>query len=317
MGTKRRVFISVPDDRHLDERRQQVKRAVISAVASQNLSPVGFEPEQFGTGELVNSEDWTVDKASKLISHCDGAVVLALARTHARILKSEHDEDLPDQRIVSALPTAYNHLEGALALSQRLPVLIVLEENMDRVGIFGSGVKAAIMPRDADGMWVKSVTFKGHLESWTIKVQGRRDVFLGYCSKANSTARGIRDYLESKGFTVLDWARDFKAAGSTILEEIEKAAIQCRCAVFLFTRDDEIPAKTQAKASFDAIPRDNVLLEAGYFTQARGKERVAIIREKGAKMPADLGGIIYLSMKDKRNLLPTKRGLVRFLNDAL
>lgn len=53
-----------------------------------------------------------------------------------------------------------------------------------------------------------------------------------------------------------------RAAGSTILEEIEKAAIQCRCAVFLFTRDDEIPAKTQAKANFDAIPRDNVLLEA-------------------------------------------------------
>lgn len=58
-------------------------------------------------------------------------------------------------------------------------------------------------------------------------------------------------------------------------------------------------------------------LEAGYFTQARGKERVAIIREKRAKMPADLGGIIYLSIEDRGKLLPVKRGLVRFLNDAL
>ena len=106
--------------------------------------------------------------------------------------------------MVSALPSAYNHLEGALALSQRLPVLVVLEENMDRVGIFGSGVKAAIKPRGADGMWVESVMFRGHLDSWTNKVRARRDVFLGYCSKANSTAREVRDYRESKGFTVLD-----------------------------------------------------------------------------------------------------------------
>lgn len=312
-----RVFISVPDDRHLDDRRRQLKRAVISAVANQNFTPVGFEPEQFGTGELANTEDWTVDKASKLIRNCDGAVILALARTHARILKSEYEEGPGDHGAVWALPTAYNHLEGALALSQRLPVLIVLEENMERVGIFGSGVKAAIVQSGAGATWVDSSTFKGHLQSWTVKVRGRKDVFLGYCSKANSCARELRDYIESKGFTVVDWARDFKAAGSTILEEIENAAIQCRCAVFLFTRDDEIRANTQKKANVDAIPRDNVLLEAGYFTQARGKERVAIVKEAGAKMPTDFGGIIYLTIYDRSNLLAVKRGLIRFLNGAL
>src|SRR5260370_38168770 len=110
MATKPRVFISVPDDRHLNGRRQELKRAVIRAITGEGFIPVGFEPEQFGTGELVNAEDWTVDKASKLIRNCDGALVLALARTHAHVLRSEDDEETEDQRSLSAFPTAYNHL---------------------------------------------------------------------------------------------------------------------------------------------------------------------------------------------------------------
>ena len=39
------------------------------------------------------------------------------------------------------------------------------------------------------------------------------------------------------------------------------------------------------------------LLEAGYFISAKGKERVLIVREPGAKMPADLGGDIYASLR--------------------
>jgi predicted nucleotide-binding protein len=87
--------------------------------------------------------------------------------------------------------------------------------------------------------------------------------------------------------------------------------------VFLFTKDDELEAPAKGKASVDAIPRDNVLLEAGYFTQALGKQRVVIIREKGAKMPADLGGIIYLSLEKRDQLLGIKRDLRNFLQEAL
>jgi predicted nucleotide-binding protein len=192
-----------------------------------------------------------------------------------------------------------------------------LEDNMDRAGIFDAGIKLAAIPAAADRDWVSSQSFKAHFDAWAERVGRRRDIFLGYCSKADSCATEIRDYLEKKGYVVLDWARDFRPAGATILEEIENAANRCRCAVFLFTKDDELGNKARAKASFDAIPRDNVLLEAGYFTQARGKERVAIIRETGAKMPADLGGIIYLSLEDRNRLLPVKRGLLKFLNAAL
>ena len=108
-----------------------------------------------------------------------------------------------------------------------------------------------------------------------------------------------------------------RLAGATILEEIERAPSRCRCAVFPLTKDDEVERKAKAKASFDAIPRDNVLLEAGYFTQARGKERVALVCERGAKIPADLGGIIYVPMESRKNLRSVKQALAKFLDDTL
>jgi Predicted nucleotide-binding protein containing TIR-like domain len=231
----------------------------------------------------MNLETWTVEKANKLIRRCDGVLILTLARIRVRILEPENDKNSQDIGRISTLPTPYNHLEGALALAQQLPVLILFEENMDRAGIFGSGIKPTPIPAGADQKWINSESFRMHFDAWAGKVRERGDVFLGYCSKANSSARGIRDYLERKGFTVLDWSRDFRPAGATILEEIERAASRCRWAVFLFTEDDELDTNAKGRASFDAVPRDNVLLEAGYFTQARGKQRVAIVHEIGRR----------------------------------
>jgi hypothetical protein len=310
---KPRVFVSVPDDRHLDVRRRALKRAIIRFIAKQQIEVVGFEPHQFGLGLPVNREIWTIERAGKLIRRSDGALILALARTNVQIVEPE---TAGTGRAI-ALPTVYNHLEGALAVAADLPVFILFEEKMDRAGIFDSGIRPMAIPEGADSKWVHSESFRIHFEPWAEELRRRRDVFLGYCSKKHRCAKEIRDYLEQKGYSVVDWTRDFKKAGATILEEIEGASKRCRCAVFLFTKDDHLDENATAKASFDAVPRDNVLLEAGYFTQARGKERVAIIRENGAKMPADLGGIIYLFLEDRKRMLPIKKGLLRFLVDAL
>jgi hypothetical protein len=307
------VFVSVPDDRHLDVRRRALKRAIIRFIAKQQVEVVGFETHQFGLGLPVNREIWSFERAGKLIRKCDGALILALARTNVHILGPEAG----GAGRATALPTVYNHLEGALAVAAELPVLILFEENMDRAGIFDCGIRPAAIPQGADSKWAHSESFRIHFEPWAEDLRERRDVFLGYCSKGYSCAIEIRDYLEQKGYSVIDWSRDFKSAGAIILEEIERASKRCRCAVFLFTKDDHLDGNASAKASFDAVPRDNVLLEAGYFTQARGKERVAIIREKGAKMPADLGGIIYLLLEDRERMVPIKKGLLKFLVDAL
>jgi|SRR5215467_15427413 len=316
MKTKPRIFVSVPDDRHLDDRRKGLKKAILNFIKKAGYQVDGFEPEQFGARLPKKLDAWTVERANKLMRQCDGAVVLALARRHVNVLEPEREKSTRT-RSVLALPSAYNHLEGALALAQQLPVFILLEEGMDPAGIFNSGIKPLSIPLTAKSNWINSQSFRTHFKGWDAQVRERKDVFLGYCSKANKTVLEIRNFLEKQDFSVVDWARDFRPAGATILEEIERAANRCRCAVFVFTKDDEIEKKVKAKASFNAVPRDNVLLEAGYFTQARGKERVAIVREEGAKMPADLGGIIYLSLKKRNQLKPVKDGLVTFLTQAL
>ena len=317
MDRKPRIFVSVPDDRHLAGKRIGLKQSILRFIAKQGFEVAGFEPEQFGVGLAPHREGWTVERATKLIRQCDGALILGLARTRLDVPHQVFDGVKMVATEAVLLPTPYNHLEGAIAISHQMPLLILVEAGMDRAGIFASGIKPATIPAEADEKWVASGAFRGHFDAWAKEVKERRHVFLGYCSKANSAAASIRKYLEDKGFTVLDWSTHFKTAGASILEEIERAATRCRCAVFLFTKDDEVAKKAKAKASDEAIPRDNVLLEAGYFTQARGKERVAIVREKGAKMPADLGGIIYLPLESRKKLLPVKQGLVKFLNDAL
>jgi hypothetical protein len=115
------VFVSVPDDRHLDVRRRALKRAIIRFVAKQKIEVVGFEPHQFGLGLPVNRDIWTLERARKLIRKSDGALILALARTHVRIMEPE---TAGAGRAIS-LPTVYNHLEGARAIAADLPAFIL------------------------------------------------------------------------------------------------------------------------------------------------------------------------------------------------
>ena len=310
-----RIFISVPDDRHLDDRRQRIKRSVLRVIASQGLSAVGFEPEQFGTGASTALNAWTVDRAQALLRQCDGLLVLALARRHVQLPGAATGPGGAPS--LQPVPSPYNHLEGAIGLALGLPLLVVMEQGMAHDGIFISGVKPAEVPANASAAWARSKAFRSHLPDWLGRIQARRDVFLGYCSKGSKLALALRADLEKAGYSVLDWTRDFKAGGATIFDEIERAASLCRAAIFLFTQDDELAQHAQAKASFKAVPRDNVLFEAGYFMHVRGKARVAIVREAGTKMPADLGGVIYLSFEDRRKLQATKQGLRKFMAQAL
>jgi predicted nucleotide-binding protein len=194
-------------------------------------------------------------------------------------------------------------------------VFILAEESMERSGILyhGGGIKSLVVPAQADVKWIATQQFQAAFNGWAKEVRARRDVFMGYCSKANATALAIRNYLEGRGFSVLDWSRDFAKAGPTILEEMRRAASTCRCAIFLFTKDDQLEGEATAKA----VPRDNVVLEAGYFIQARGEKRVAIVRAQGTKMPADLGGVIYLSLEDESSLPAVQERLAQFLSEGI
>jgi hypothetical protein len=235
----------------------------------------------------------TVDEVMR---RCVGAVVFAFPRW-----------SVPGH--APALATEYNHYEGAVANTLGLPTLIVAEKGIADRGIAwtGGGKPILFTPQDADRAWLKEETFRHRFILWLDQLKERRDVFLGYCSKARDTANAINLFLSKLGVNVLDWA-DFSAGGN-ILDEIEKASSICSSGIFLFTQDDFLEEAHGDRAA----PRDNVVFEAGYFTQSKGRERVLIIREQGAKMPADIGGNIYLPLANRNDIAAIETQLRSFI----
>jgi predicted nucleotide-binding protein len=126
------------------------------------------------------------------------------------------------------------------------------------------------------------------------------------------TAAAVKEYLLSLGAKVLDWQEDF-IPGRTILEQIEQAAAHSIGGIFLFTKDDDQVNPGQPEVTV-AVPRDNVVFEAGYFIGLKGKRNVLIIRQVGSKLPADLGGDIYASLPTKDSIAPIKRTLKAFMD---
>jgi predicted nucleotide-binding protein len=79
----------------------------------------------------------------------------------------------------------------------------------------------------------------------------------------------------------------------------------------------ELRLRIQSLHARRRAPRDDVVFEAGFFTRAKGSDRVAIIREDGAKMPADLGGNVHIALHDRTDISSIETRLRRFVEDAL
>jgi hypothetical protein len=299
MSVNRRIFVSAPRDIRLDARRIEIKGAIVD-----EIQQLGYEPQIFlgptgGVG-LAAGAGWTLEEVERVATHCVGAVIIGLPFWKT----AQEGREI-------WLPTDYCQYEGAVAHAYGLPILAIAIGIEQRV-IFDEHARldAVSFPLQADASWLQTDHFRGPFESWKRKLEQRRDVFLGYCSSSIGTVRNLKRYLEKDlDATVLDWQTDF-APGRTILQQIEEAAARCSAGIFLFTKDDKLADATQTNK---AVPRDNVVFEAGYFIKAKGKDRVLIVRQAGAKMPADLGGDIYASLDDKSDVGPIKDTVRRFV----
>lgn len=286
----KRIFLSSPADANLDGRGRSIKHAIL-----RKLSQNGYSSEEFLSSGLAARMGWSFNAIDNVIRHCHGAINLALPRWTT-------DDG-------HSFASEYNHYEGAVANTRGVPMLIVADEAVARRGIVyeGGGQAITYIPRNADALWLESEDFSLAFGRWRQDVDATKDVFLGYCGKAKSTAQMIHLYLSKLGISVIDWSTDFQAGG-TVLEEISRAATLCSCGIFLFTRDDALDGDEH-----HAAPRDNVVFEAGYYIAAKGKERTLIIREDGAKIPADIGGNIYLLLKDRTDTSTIETQLRRFV----
>jgi len=308
----RRIYVSMVSDQALSESQIKLKWAVVERIQSH-----GFQPEVFYNPKTVDGlaarKIWTPSEVERVVRHCVGGVIIGMPRW-----------TLSDGKQTVQMTNEYAQYEGALMNTLDIPILILAEQNMLQRGVFENSFGRFIcrFPSDADASWLNSATFQQALSIWLADIKDRRDIFLGYCSSSRSTAEAVRSFLEKDlRVTVLDWKRDFSVA-RTVLDEISEAGRTCSGGIFLFTRDDHISDESpdtrrrlfrrNAQRPDFAIPRDNVVFEAGYFIGIKGKRRVLIVREQGAKMPADLGGDVYASLEDRHDIEPIKETIRRF-----
>jgi hypothetical protein len=293
----RRVYVSVPRDHHLDERQRTLKAAILDVLRNGRL-----EPQEFHVSGLPLRSPYTFEAVREVMSRCHGALILAFARWH----DPSGDKSL-------SIPTVWNHFEGAFAVALRKEILVITEDHVAQDGITwnGGGQLVVNAPSKAGPDWLKLPYAKLQIDAWVEAVTCTHDVFLAYSSKGRSTANDVQKFLVSRGISVCDWEIDF-APGATILDELLKSVKSCLGAIMLLTRDDEF----LGEESF-AAPRDNVIFELGLFVEAKGRERVLVIREEGAKMPADIGGGIYLSLRNRDDITPIHAKLIDFIDKRI
>ena len=275
----RRIFISAPRDVRLDPVRIKIKQAIVEQIESANFEPQIFLTPAGGVG-LAAGAGWSLEEVEKVARRCVGAAIIGLPFWKTTLEERE-----------VWLPTDYCPYEGAIAHGLGLPILAI-SVGIEQRGIFDDHARVhnISIPLQEDLSWLADESFRGPFANWTRDVDQRRDVFLGYCSKSAGTAAQIQIQLERLGASVLNWEMDFRS-GRSILEEIENAKAICSCGIFLFSEDDPLVGTADG-----AAPRDNVVFEAGYFMSAKGAERCLIVRQGEAKMPADVGGAIYVNL---------------------
>ena len=114
-------------------------------------------------------------------------------------------------------------------------------------------------------------------------------IFLGSSGKqaklVQALTRGLSEVAE-----VEPWTTVFNPGVST-LDRLVELTREVDFAAFVFALDDWTSNPSDATATGQASPRDNVVFEAGLFGGALGMRRTFILHAKGAKLPTDLLGM--------------------------
>ena len=275
-------------------------RALIKAEIIDCIKQAGFSAQEFSVSGIPAALEWSFDHSIELKRICDGALIIALGR-------------LTDAG-GRPMPSEFSHFEGALALFRNLPTLVVREFDMQARGILsrvGRNIIASVPVSNYEA-WISNHELLKHpaFVKWSAEILNRRDVFFGYSSAASKLAQNIKRYLESTGLKILDWSDDFRKS-HTILEEVQNAARDCRCGLFLLTADHRLAW------SRTYIPNDNVLLETGFFLNSAGRTRTTIVKEPHAKIPSDLDGIIYQTISSRTNWKPVADKIAKHTSHPL
>jgi CAP12/Pycsar effector protein, TIR domain len=282
VDTRLRVFVQSAKRGNLTEQQQRFLDGLLDQLKRADLSVMQESPSTA-----------TIDERLEKARGSHGIIILAFAQWEGRRVTRGNEKKS------AIFPSEFAHMSGVMAVVSGRPLLVLREKSVAERGALRPGYlhPTVTLPNSLDTKWFGSDEFAREFAGWLKGVRRCRHVFLGYSSQAAPVANLVSQFLTEKlSVRVFDW-HDFQP-GEAIWESIERAERQTDAGIFLFMSDDSFVTGRARRLA----PRDNVIYEAGYFAGAKGRSNTIIIREKGAKIPTDLDGILYLEINDRQNI---------------
>lgn len=129
---------------------------------------------------------------------------------------------------------------------------------------------------------------------------GSKKVFIVHGSDAGAKETVAR-CLEKLGLDAVI-LHEQRNQGQTLIEKFEKNAAESSFAVVLLTPDDK---GFSTDAPHFGRPRQNVILELGYFIGKLGRDKVCALYKSDTEIPSDIHGIVYVPF-DEHDAWKTK-----------
>jgi predicted nucleotide-binding protein len=152
----------------------------------------------------------------------------------------------------------------------------------------------------------------------------KKEVFIAH-GKDLKPLNELKDILAKAGLTPVVLSEQ-PSAGMTIIEKLE--AYSDVGYVFIILTPDDLGGYVEAGGSIwtrpkrlreflknaQIRPRQNVILEFGFFTGKLGRGRITCLLKKPVEQPSDMQGIVYLCFKE--SLTEIKNDILKELRAA-
>jgi hypothetical protein len=167
LGDRLDVFVSVGTGLNPDQ------ESFVAAV-EERLRAIGLNPRTIGRNTF--SADAPLHAVTQLMEQCQGAVVIALERFYFSEGEERRGSTRQSQLNDTRMPTAWNQIEAAMAYSRKLPLLVIVDENLRADGLLERGNDWYVQDLPIEPAALNTTTFNGILESWRSRLGSSREV---------------------------------------------------------------------------------------------------------------------------------------------
>lgn len=120
-------------------------------------------------------------------------------------------------------------------------------------------------------------------------------VFFAYATKKKDIVNELVRHVETQHRIKAVLMEEEPHEGRLLPEKFEELGKECGFGVFVLTADDECVISTPTGEKRVRYPRQNVILELGYFWGKLGrKKRIAVLVEDGVEIPTDINALGWI-----------------------